>query len=190
MRKLTSPPAVSLTRHAIQKAQCNSCEQLVMQTVSWKFALVTAWEAWSSTGFMNINKYKAKGFIIYKSRASDWPKVICFSSSFYILTCSMWKTPVQGSNWSCTFCLCHCSGSTRSELHLWPTAQLAAMQMLNPLSQATDGNLHPHRDNIGSLTRWASRGTPEWYLLRIRHNNIFLVKISVSRLEKLNFIYL
>ena len=115
--------------------------------------------------------------------------VLFFFSSFYILTCSMWKTPVQGSNWSCTFCLCHCSGSTRSELHLWPTAQLAAMQMLNPLSQATDGNLHPHRDNIGSLTRWASRGTPAWYLLRIRHNHIFLVKISVSRLGKLNFIY-
>lgn len=45
MGNLVSLPAVSSTRHAIQKAQHTSCKQLVVETVSWKLALITDQEA-------------------------------------------------------------------------------------------------------------------------------------------------
>ena len=44
MGNLLSLPAVSLTTHVVQKAQ-HTCEQLVMETVCWKLAVLTVQEA-------------------------------------------------------------------------------------------------------------------------------------------------
>ena len=45
--------------------------------------------------------------------------------------------------------------------------------ILNPLNEARDLNLHPQRDNIGSLTPWATMGTPEnisWWNCSLVYN--------------------
>ena len=62
--------------------------------------------------------------------------------SFQGLTCGIWKFPGQGSNPSSSCHLCHSHSHshshTGSEQHLQPTAQLRAMRILNPLSEARD----------------------------------------------------
>ena len=52
----------------------------------------------------------------------------------------------------------HSCNTTRSELHLWPTPQLVAMQDPYPTEKDQGSNPHPHRDNIRSLTHWATKG--------------------------------
>ena len=59
-----------------------------------------------------------------------------------------------------------------SELSCWPTPQpqLQQHQVLNPLSTepGQGSSPQPHRDNVRSLTHWATRGTPR---------SLFLCKI-------------
>ena len=86
-----------------------------------------------------------KNFILHIKHTSVQICYIFFS--FYGCTCSIWKSPGQGSNQSCS---CSCS------LH----HSLQQCQILNP-SQARDSNLYPHRDKFGALTPWTTKETPK-----------------------------
>ena len=48
--------------------------------------------------------------------------------------------------------LCHNHKDAGSEPELWPTPQLLATQIPDPLSEARDGILRPHGYYLGSLT--------------------------------------
>ena len=53
----------------------------------------------------------------------------------------------------------HSHSNTRSKLWLWPTPQLMAMPILNPLSKARD-QTHILMDSTRFITSWATMGTP------------------------------
>ena len=60
--------------------------------------------------------------------------------------------------------------NARSELHLWPTPQLTASQILNPLSEARDWTcVLTGASQIRFC--WATTGTPISYLVKHIHSN-------------------
>ena len=71
-----------------------------------------------------------------------------FFFSFYGHTCSILKFSGQGSNWSCSWGLCHSHGNMGSETHLGTLPQ----QCQIPATSATCTTAH---GNAGCLTQWA-----------------------------------
>ena len=67
----------------------------------------------------------------------------------------------------------HSHGNTGSELHLQTTLRLEATPDPSPTEQEQRVNVGPHRDNIGSITPWATTGTP--------YTSIFLKKECQGR---------
>ena len=57
----------------------------------------------------------------------------------------------------------HSHSNTRSELQLQPVLQLSAMLDPYSIEWGQGSNLHPHKDNIRSLTQWAKMGTPRFF---------------------------
>ena len=79
----------------------------------------------------------------------------------FVATPAVYGSPqVRGQIRPAAAGLHHGHSNARSELHLWLTPQLRA----TPDSSATEwgqgSNLHPHGDYNGSLTSWATAGTP------------------------------
>ena len=82
---------------------------------------------------------------------------LCFS--FYSCTCDIWKFPGQGWNWSCS---CWPTPQSRQP-QIWATSATYTAASANARSlthwQGQALNPHPHRDNVRSLTCWATMGT-------------------------------
>ena len=53
-------------------------------------------------------------------------------------------------------------GIPRPEVKLKLRHSLWQPWILNPLSKARESNLHPYRNKVGSLTHWATIGTPSY----------------------------
>ena len=66
--------------------------------------------------------------------------------------------PGDKPSWSCG--LRHSHGNTRSGPHLWPLPLRVAMPDHYHTESGQGLNLHLHRDNIRSLTRWTTTGSP------------------------------
>ena len=61
-------------------------------------------------------------------------------------------------SWVCGQHHSHCN--TRSEPRLQPMSQLTTTRDPSPAEWGQGLNLHPHKDNVRSLTCWATMGTP------------------------------
>ena len=86
-----------------------------------------------------------------------------FIFSFYSLTCSIWKFLGRGLNWSCSCVLCHSHSNTGSEPHLQLMLQLVEMPGIEPTKWGQGLNLPSPRDNVGSLTCWATTDASHSY---------------------------
>ena len=82
----------------------------------------------------------------------------------------------RGQNRAAAATPCHSHNNTRSEPHLPPTPQLAAMLDPQPTERGQGWNLHLRRDNIESLTPWATVGTPS--IDYFKPNHLGLKKVS------------
>ena len=87
--------------------------------------------------------------------------VLFYFIYFYGHTCCLQKFLLWGSNWSCSWGLCHSHNNIRSKIHLWPMPQLTATPDREATEQGQGSNLNPQGKNAGSLTCWATTGTPE-----------------------------
>ena len=80
-----------------------------------------------------------------------------FSVSLYGCTCNIWKFLGQGLNQRCSFW-----AMPQSQQHqIWATSETYAAACGNaaPPEWGQGSNLHPHRENIRSLTCWVTMGT-------------------------------
>ena len=93
-----------------------------------------------------------------------WPYDASLFFLFFLChTCSIWKFLGQGLNLSCSWGLSHSHShsNTGSKLPLWPTLKLVKMLDAQPTDWGQGLNQNSHRDNIRSLTHWATMGTPD-----------------------------
>jgi len=100
--------------------------------------------------------------------------LFCFVFCFYGHTVAYGSSQARGRIRVAS--LPHSQGNPRSQLHLWPTLQLAAMLDPSPTERDQGSNLHLHRGNVVFLTQWATMGTSTEALLEEK----VVASISVS----------
>ena len=70
---------------------------------------------------------------------------------------------------------------------IWATSVIYATAYSNARFLTQRLNLHPHRDNIGSLICWATMGTPHFWFSNLNILYFFLVQSS-QRFNTVNFL--
>ena len=90
------------------------------------------------------------------------------STLLWFLPAHLWHREVSrlGVKWAAAG-LPHSQGNPGSEPHLQPMLQLMERLVPQPTELGHGSNLHPPREDVEFLTRWATTGTPHGYRLNM-----------------------
>ena len=138
----------------------------------WKsFLVLTKWACFKKSCKGRVKGDTFRNLLLFESSLSRSEVSTTKQVFFFFPFLFMAALGAYGSSWargrirSAAAGLHHSHSNTRSEPHLRFMLQLAAKPDPYSTEWGQRLNLHPHGDNVRSLTCWATRGTPKTSLL-------------------------